>query len=279
MKISQKMLVLMAAFWLAGASITARADDSAPADTGSDSAAEAVAATAVNLSGDVTVLEGDAWQTVQEGQVFSAGDRLKTGENSTLQLALADGSSIALGADSDLTLAQLSSGAEGSVTLLSLASGLLDAIVQKLKLGSRFEIQTPTAVAAVKGTDFEVSGADTGSAVTVNEGVVQFGDAGRQNFEPIRPMQRGYFQGGRLLAAADLSPDQRRIFIGRWARARYLHRRRRELLLRFRPMRRRFFRNMLRRRAWRARHGGWRGMQRRRRFRRRLGVGRRRRPE
>jgi hypothetical protein len=247
MKVSLKMPIALFACWLAAAPVAAWADG-APDD--------GVAATAVNVNGDVKVQTGQSWQAVEEGQIFSAGDRLTTGENSTLQLVLADGSSVALGADSELTLDDAGAGAEGSVTLITLARGLLDAMVQKLKLGSRFEVQTPYAVAAVKGTDFEVSGAYATAAVTVNEGVVQFGDAERRAFEPVRPLQRGQFVDGRLVAALPLSLDEQEAFHHRWAEARILHARRFELLRRFRPMRRRFLRQMRVRRAFRARHRG-----------------------
>lgn len=230
-------------------------------------APDAVAATAIGVSGDVRLQTGQDSSVVQEGEVFTEGDRLVTGDRSSLHLVLADGSSVALGQDSELSLDETGSGANGSVTLLTLARGLLDAMVQKLKLGSSFEISTPYAVAAVKGTDFEVSDSAGASSVTVNQGVVRFGDPGRRRVEALRPMQRGSLDRQGFLAERPLNREEQRAFLRRWSGARALHARRWMVLRRLRrmPSHRRFLRQMLKRRAARARqrkgsarHPGWR---------------------
>ncbi|HTB21402.1 MAG TPA: FecR family protein [bacterium] len=251
MKASKKIVVACAAFWLAGAAALLRAD--------SGTADGSVAATAVSVTGDVRLQMGDGWQTVQVGQLLTQGDRVVTGDDSALQMVLADGSSVALGADSELSLASVGSGAPGSVTLLSLARGLLDTMVEKLKLGSRFEIETPYAVAAVKGTDFEVSAAGQGAAVTVNQGTVQMGDSSRAYFWPVRPMERCQMEGRRMTALRPLSMQERVTFQRRWAMAHVLHARRRMLMRRFMrsPMHQRFMQQLrMRHRAFMARRGG-----------------------
>jgi hypothetical protein len=221
-----------------------------PADAVPTDATASVAATAVNVQGDVRVQDGDAWDAVEEGQLFAQGDHLRTADDSTVHLVLADGSSVALAPNSEITLDKLSAGGEGSVTLLTLARGLLNTMVEKLKSGSSFEVQTPSAVAAVKGTDFEVSENNGESAVTVNDGVVQMGDAGRSHFEPVHPNERRRFAGHRLLAAETLSLAERNAFHSRWANAHRLHAQRAMLMGRLRrmPGRRAQFLRQLRRR-------------------------------
>ena len=255
MKGFRGILAAVAALCLLGSAPASRADDTGAA-SGADPAA--VAATAVNVVGEVNVLEDQAWTAVAEGQLFGEGDRIKTGDNATLQLVLADGSSVALAPDSELTLDNLGSGQEGSVTLLTLARGLLNTMVEKLKSGSRFEVQTSGAVAAVKGTDFEVSLTGSESAVTVNEGTVQLGDAGRNHFEPVQPNERRRVVQNRVLAPETLSLEDRAAFHHRWARAHSLHLQRRALMRRFSrtPGRRRFLRQLRNRNAIRARRGG-----------------------
>jgi len=263
------ILACSAALWLAlpaalaadaGASQGSSTDPAADAGAAGSPDAASVAATAIHVEGDVKVQAGQDWDAVSEGQLFGPGDRIVTGDGASLHLVLADGSSVALGANSEITLRSLGSGAPGSVTLLSLARGLLDTMVEKLKTGSRFEIETSSAVAAVKGTDFEVSdtGSGGGSAVTVNEGTVQMGDAGRSHFEPVQPGERRRVVQNRVLAAEHLSPEDRDAFRRRWAGAHRLHAQRRGLLARLRrsPRRRAFLRQLRRRRALGGRRPG-----------------------
>src|SRR5665213_4264852 len=66
---------------LAGKSL--HANDGNAGDPNTDS----VSATAVDVIGVVQVQAGSAWQAVQTGQLFGAGDRLTTGDNSRLQLS------------------------------------------------------------------------------------------------------------------------------------------------------------------------------------------------
>jgi ferric-dicitrate binding protein FerR (iron transport regulator) len=209
---------------------------------------------------------GEGWQTVQIGALLAKGDRVVTGDASALQIVLADGSSVALGANSELSLDNVGSGTPGSITLLSLARGLLDTMVEKLKLGSRFEVATPYAVAAVKGTDFEVSAAGQSAAVTVNQGIVQMGDSSRAYFWPVHPMEHCEMMGRRMTALRPLSIEEQGTFHRRWAMAHILHAHRHMLMRRLMrsPMHQRFMRQMrIRQRAIMARR------RRRRMFRRR----------
>ncbi|HXC64047.1 MAG TPA: FecR family protein [bacterium] len=230
-----------------------RADDAADADT-------STAATVLNLEGTAQVQEDTDWRSLEEGEPLDAGDRVRTGEGSSLHLLLADGSSIVLGANSEATLDSLGDGKEGSETFVGLVNGLLNAMVEHLKPGARFEINTDNAVAAVKGTDFEVSAsADAGAAVTVNNGVVQLGDRAGMHFAPVAPGEQRVFFNGRLGLARRLRAEEFRAFQGRWARAHAWHQDRMRRFQRLRPVmraqRRRFMQRLQRRRAWHQRMG------------------------
>jgi|GEM_PF-5014120 hypothetical protein len=218
------------------------------------------AATVLNLEGTAQVQEDQDWRSLEEGEPLDAGDRVRTGDGSSLHLLLADGSSIVLGANSEATLDSLGDGKEGSETFIGLVNGLLNAMVEHLKPGARFEINTDNAVAAVKGTDFEVSAsADAGAAVTVNNGVVQLGDRAGMHFAPVAPGQQRVFFNGRLGLARRLRADEFRAFQGRWARAHAWHQDRMRRFQRLRPFiraqRRRFMQRLQRRRAWHQRMG------------------------
>jgi hypothetical protein len=185
---------------------------------------------------------------------------VRTGADATLHLLLADGSSVVLGPNSEATLDSLGDGKEGSETFIGLVNGLVNAMVEHLKPGARFEINTDNAVAAVKGTDFEVSAsADAGAAVTVNNGVVQLGDRAGMHFAPVAPGEQRTFFNGRLGLARRLRADEFRAFQNRWARAHAWHAERMRRFQRLRPLmraqRRRFLQRLQRRRTWQRRMG------------------------
>jgi hypothetical protein len=221
-----------------------RADDS-------DSDAPVVA-TAVAMEGHAQLSDNGGWTEIALGQLFSEGDRVRTDEDSSLHLILADGSSLVLGPNSDATLKAMGDGSAGSKTIIQLASGILNTMVEKLKSGSIFEVDSGDAVAAVKGTDFEVQrSADADATVTVNEGTVNLGDQGMQHFQAIKPgMVSRYGRNGAERPRA-LTSDERHAFRLRWAAAHRVHKQRQNLLRRFRrsnPIQRRKFVDAVKRR-------------------------------
>jgi ferric-dicitrate binding protein FerR (iron transport regulator) len=231
----------------------------APADDAGQ-AVESVAATLIALEAPAELETAGSFQALRLGQVLGPGDRVRTGEGGGLQLILADGSSVALGPNTELSLEALGPGGQGSNTVLRLFRGLLNAIVEKSGAEASFEIHSADAVAAVKGTDFEVRCSTEETVVTVSEGIVQLGDAGRKRFEPVLPLHRRRLRLGRLLGAEALSKRELRPFRERWARARIFHAQRHELLKHFREENRterlRFHRELLKRRSWRKAQAG-----------------------
>ncbi|HXB98367.1 MAG TPA: FecR family protein [bacterium] len=218
------------------------------------------AATVLNLEGSAQIQEDQDWRALEEGEPLDAGDRVRTGADSSLHLLLADGSSLVLGPNSEATLDSLGDGQAGSETFVGLVNGLVNAMVEHLKPGARFEVNTDNAVAAVKGTDFEVSAsADAGAAVTVNNGVVQLGDRAGMHFAPVAPGEQRVFFNGRLGLARRLRADEFHAFQARWARAHAWHQDRLRRFQRLRPLmraqRRRFMQRLQRRRAWHQRMG------------------------
>lgn len=128
----------------------------------------------VSVSGSVTLLEqgGDA-----EGSPAAAdtplqeGDRIRTGEDGSAEISLEGSSVIKLGPDSDFKL----SNAHRAQTLFDLAGGTFLAKIQKLLSSQSLQVRTPTAVAAVRGTEFgvEVPSADESHVGVFDEGKVE----------------------------------------------------------------------------------------------------------
>ena len=100
-----------------------------------------------------------------------SGDRIVTGAGSSLVIRFADGSELLVSAHSDILLDSLSAyGSTGMVdTRIRLQGGQIDTqVIPSRGPGSRYEIITPAAVAAVRGTDFRVS-ADSDAPISRSE--------------------------------------------------------------------------------------------------------------
>ncbi len=119
----------------------------------------------------VTFVEGDAFQQalnsserhpIHKGDLLGLGSTLTTGDNGNLNLKFADGSSLQMEPNSELSLDTLSSvDGYGIVdSRLRLNQGAVKTRVIKRTPASRFRITTPSAVAAVRGTEYRVSSID-----------------------------------------------------------------------------------------------------------------------
>lgn len=141
----------------------------------------------LSVSGTVSVHRGGG--TTEAGTPFldlAVGDRVETGERSRAAVLLADETQVKLNSLSNLTITAVG-GAPGAATpaaasdpsgtVLSLGQG--EAWVRRKSPGG-FELKTPTASAAIRGTEFDVAqGGDGETRVAVLEGVVSLAnDAG-----------------------------------------------------------------------------------------------------
>ncbi|TBW56666.1 peptidoglycan-binding protein LysM [Marinobacter halodurans] len=140
-------------------------------------------AMAIAVSGPVQHVDGVSGrrQTLTTHSRIRAGDEIATGSGFAV-VQLADGSLLRLGRNTDLMFNRLTRfGKTGMVdTRMRLDRGELDAEVEKLTdKGSRFEVDTPSAVAAVRGTKFSLQSSPSKTQLQVTEGKVEFGPPGR----------------------------------------------------------------------------------------------------
>jgi FecR protein len=106
-----------------------------------------------------------AAQPLQKGAKLSEGDRVRTGKGGVAEVVLGDGSLVRVGELSDLEIDKLDVDAANQPTTsrFNLAAGQARAwvarqVVAKVGTGTgRFSVQTPTAVAAVRQTDFALA--------------------------------------------------------------------------------------------------------------------------
>jgi hypothetical protein len=118
-------------------------------------AAGQVVGTVAALRGSATgqLPEGGPVATLAVKDQLTERETVKTGPDSRLKIALRDGTTLSLGADTELNLDHiaLSAGAASSVGQFS---GYVRAVVAPVRQHKQFEIQTPSMVAAVRGTDW-----------------------------------------------------------------------------------------------------------------------------
>jgi ferric-dicitrate binding protein FerR (iron transport regulator) len=118
----------------------------------------------------------DSWQAVSSGHRVEAGDRLRTGSTGGATLVFFDGSTVDLAAGTEVTAARMSArrAGGGRVIVITQRVGHTASLVQHLPdAASRFEVETPSAVAVVRGTEFTLDVEDDGTThVTVSAGIV-----------------------------------------------------------------------------------------------------------
>ena len=136
-----------------------------------------------SVNGNVQHISGsDGRRTPLTGQsLVRVGDEVLSGAGSAI-LELADGSELRISPNTRLMFNRLTQyGKAGMVdTRLRLQKGEVHTRIKPLiEGGSRFEIETPSAVAAVRGTVFSMQTNTSGSSIQVKHGAVDFGSPGK----------------------------------------------------------------------------------------------------
>ncbi|MGO1461799.1 MAG: FecR domain-containing protein [Marinobacter sp.] len=132
-----------------------------------------------SVSGNVQLISGidGRKKALTEDALVRVGDEVLSGAGAAT-ITLADGSEVRLSPDSRLIFNRLTQyGKSGMVdTRLRLNRGEIHTRVKPvIEGGARFEIETPSAVAAVRGTAFALKAGAHGTHLQVTEGVVDFG--------------------------------------------------------------------------------------------------------
>ena len=123
--------------------------------------------TLVKVKGIVEIIP----QGMKEGSVGVAGMKLKEGDTvktydkSQAEIAFGDTGTLYVKSESSLTINQADVKGEETKTVTTLQNGKLKPKVKKLSKNSRFETRTPVAVAAVRGTIYEMYVGDDGEAI------------------------------------------------------------------------------------------------------------------
>ena len=139
------------------------------------SAGPAGAIVTVTGTAEVYPAGGKAWKPAHRGQKLFAQDNCRTGAESSLEIRWANGGIMRIGEKSYLTVSHRPD--TSAISCAKVLSGRVWATMKKISgTGQRFSIESPTAVAGIRGTVFRMDvGADTGTDVVVYEGKVAVG--------------------------------------------------------------------------------------------------------
>ena len=144
--------------------------------------------------GRVSVLLGEAWretagdaQPLQPGAAIRRQDRLITGAESRLEIVFAEGSVLTVGPLSRVEVQRFAppgTADAAAEAIIALVAGILKVAVNDAADWDSFQVETSTAVASVRGTEWVMEETPDGSAVLVLAGQVAVrgkgaaGDAG-----------------------------------------------------------------------------------------------------
>ncbi len=130
----------------------------------------------IAVNGAVTLVRADG-QTAEliVGTELFTGDRVITGDGQSLRLQFADQSELQVKSNSEVVFDKLSQFKHSGMvdTRIRLNSGRVETRVQQQNPGNRYEIRTPSAITAVRGTNFRLSSESSEiSKAEVTEGLV-----------------------------------------------------------------------------------------------------------
>lgn len=164
------------------------------------------------LKGQVSVQrsgQGEFFALSSKGAV-KTGDIVKTGKDSTAEFKWLDGTRWKLMPNTTLTVKKsvFNTVQKNEVSQLRLTTGkVFVRIVKSLAPTSRFEVETPTAVAAVRGTIFSVAVENGQTEVAVFKGRVQVKNNDSEAGALIKPGQAAFAGANQIRTVSSQAQD------------------------------------------------------------------------
>jgi len=132
--------------------------------------------TVAEVDGQAEIGRGGAWLPATVGLAIEVGDTLRTGRPGRLRAVFQDESVIVLGDDSQLIVVEHVFAPDQGVfrSFMRLVSGKLRALASDYyqRIGASYQVETVTAVAGVRGTQFIVNVAPSSTEIVGIDGVV-----------------------------------------------------------------------------------------------------------
>ncbi len=123
--------------------------------------------------GNVFVMKSgtDTWMEAQVGMTLEIGDTIKADDNSSAEITFFEGSTIGLEAGTEIAVAALDLAKDTGTTTILLKQEIGKTISRVTKLAdsaSRYEVETPAVVAAVRGSNMVVYVGEDGTTFICN---------------------------------------------------------------------------------------------------------------
>lgn len=130
-------------------------------------------AVAMQIVGSANVIRNGQPAKIYAGDLLREGDRIETGEKSYLDLSLAGGGQARVKESTTIELAVLRKETDRNRIEILQQKGSSVHTFKKLAKGDMYQITTPTAIAGVRGTAFEVINTEESTTVITTEGSVE----------------------------------------------------------------------------------------------------------
>lgn len=187
-----------------------------------------------SAAGEVLALiqPSTVWEKVRAGQLLREKDVIHTQDGAMAALTFPDGSTIMLKEKTKLSIEELTLQQNAQKAGLMLDIGQIKVLVSAMNKDSKFEVRTPTAVAAVRGTVFymdvfkeAVAGLDAGELEQiVTELFVETGDVEFLNLisKILEQVSEGMgseaYEDGRISPSHTLNPQEQKVWEAGWGK-------------------------------------------------------------
>ena len=111
------------------------------------------------VEGEVQIMsEGDhTWKSLSSNAILKGGDKVRVLDNGRLEMVLDNRSVLRLAANSTLELKEVERKPEKETYRFALSLGKMwTRVTQLLRFGSKYQVDTPTAITAVQGTVYDL---------------------------------------------------------------------------------------------------------------------------
>jgi hypothetical protein len=135
------------------------------------SAGTPAGANLLNIEGEVLVKKAgtDDWVTARVDMELKAGDAIMVGDVGNAVVTFFDGSTVELKSDTQLEIRELVQGKTTSIRLQQVIGESISRVEKLIDPASRYEIETPAAIIAVRGTIMSVTVAQNGTTIAGSE--------------------------------------------------------------------------------------------------------------
>lgn len=129
--------------------------------------------TVQTVLGNVTIQSGDVKSTPAAGSLVKENSIIRTGKLSLIDIKYKNSGIIRVNENSNIDIARLFSAENADETILNMEEGKVFVTISKITKDSKFQVKTPTSVAAARGTAFRVTSEKGISRVDVLAGHVK----------------------------------------------------------------------------------------------------------